>query len=198
MSFLRNLFSKDRTMSSDTPVTDTRDRDLAPGASRERPVVTEADLAAPPGAEVVDQGGGQDDLPAPAHYNPYMWPGSMESEADEGTQAHAGSPKDPEEPVAERLAVEDAMREVYDPEIPVNIYDLGLIYGLEIAGDGTVDVTMTLTAPACPVAGTLPGEVARAIATVPGTGEVTVTLTWDPPWDKEKMTEDARLALGIY
>lgn len=191
MTFLRNLFSKDRTMSSDTPETQTR----------ERPMVTEADIdapAAPPASPEPASAALEEAPPVQPHYNPYIWPGAMEAEADEGTQAHAGTPKDPDEPVAERTAVENAMREVYDPEIPVNIYDLGLIYGLEIAEDGTIDVTMTLTAPACPVAGTLPGEVARAIADVPGTGEVTVTLTWDPPWDKDKMTEDARLALGIY
>lgn len=191
MTFLRNLFSKDRTMSSDTPETQTR----------ERPMVTEADIDAPAAAPASPEPASsalEEAPPVQPHYNPYIWPGAMEAEADEGTQAHAGTPKDPDEPVAERTAVENAMREVYDPEIPVNIYDLGLIYGLEIAEDGTIDVTMTLTAPACPVAGTLPGEVARAIADVPGTGEVTVTLTWDPPWDKDKMTEDARLALGIY
>lgn len=155
----------------------------------DRPVVTDHDIAP------LHEG---DALPAQPHYNPYIWAGSMESEAEEGTQAHAGGPKDPEVPTAGRPAVEAALREVYDPEIPVNIYDLGLIYGLEIAEDGTIDIVMTLTAPACPVAGTLPGEVAQMVAGVPGTGEVTVTLTWDPPWDKDRMSEDARLALGIY
>ncbi len=92
----------------------------------------------------------------------------------------------------------EALREVYDPEIPVNIYDLGLIYRLEIAPSGEVAVTMTLTAPACPVAGEMPGEVARKVAEVPGVGEVEVTLTWDPPWDKDRMSEDAKLALGIF
>ncbi|WP_218822980.1 DUF59 domain-containing protein [Tistlia consotensis] len=171
-------------MSRETPTEETP----------KRPVVTPDDIQ---GEDVAGRHEA-DELPAQPHYNPYIWPGAMESEAEEGSQAHAGEPKDPEVPPAERTAVEDALREVYDPEIPVNIYDLGLIYSLEIAEDGTVDVTMTLTAPACPVAGTLPGEVARTIAAVPGTGEVTVTLTWDPPWDKDKMTEDAKLALGIY
>lgn len=160
-----------------------------------RPTVTEADIGVDLDTEL-----DEDERLAlqQAHYNPYIWPGAMQAEAEEGTQATAGSPKAPDEPLAERIAVENAMREVYDPEIPVNIYDLGLIYRLDIAEDGKIDVLMTLTAPACPVAGTLPGEVARAIASVPGTGEVTVTLTWDPPWDKDKMSEDARLALGIY
>lgn len=182
------LFSKDRKMTSDSP------SGTPSGDARNRPVVTDEDLK----ADTLSPLHEGDELPAQPHYNPYIWPGAMEAEAEEGTQAHAGSPKDPDEPLAERTAVEEALREVYDPEIPVNIYDLGLIYSLEIAQDGTVEATMTLTAPACPVAGTLPGEVARAIAGVPGTGEVTVTLTWDPPWDKDKMSEDARLALGLY
>ena len=92
----------------------------------------------------------------------------------------------------------EAIREVYDPEIPVNIYDLGLIYELQIEADGSVLVTMTLTAPGCPVAGIMPQQVAEAVAAVPGVGEVQVTLTWDPPWTKERMSEDARLALGFF
>ncbi len=195
------LFSKDRKMSKD----EARDEAAAATESPARPMVTDADVGgaghastAGHGAEQVGTDLQEDDLPVQPHYNPYMWPGSMEAEAEEGTQAHAGSPKDPDEPLAERTAVEAALREVYDPEIPINIYDLGLIYELKIAEDGTCELLMTLTAPACPVAGTLPGEVARAVAGVPGTGEVTVTLTWDPPWDKDKMTEDAKLALGIY
>ena len=134
------------------------------------------------------------------HYNPYLWPGAMTqgAEAEEGATAYAGTPKDPETPLAEREALEDAMREVYDPEIPVDIYELGLIYNLEIKEDGKVQILMTLTAPSCPVAGELPGEVARKVADVPGTGEVEVVLTWDPPWDKDMMSEDAKIALGIY
>lgn len=91
-----------------------------------------------------------------------------------------------------------ALREVYDPEIPVNIYDLGLIYNIDIAGSGDVAILMTLTAPACPVAGTLPQKVAETVAAVPGVGEVSVQLVWDPPWDMSRMSEDARLALNLY
>ncbi len=101
-------------------------------------------------------------------------------------------------PVATREAVIDAVREVHDPEIPVNIYDLGLIYDLQVEADGSVLVTMTLTAPACPVAGEMPQQVADAIAAVEGVGEVQVTLTWEPAWTKERMSEDARLALGFF
>ncbi len=95
-------------------------------------------------------------------------------------------------------AVVAALKTVYDPEIPVDIYELGLIYDLKIAENGNVAVNMTLTAPACPVAGTLPQQVANTISTVPGTGEVSVSLVWEPPWTMEKMSEDARLAMNLY
>ena len=91
----------------------------------------------------------------------------------------------------------EALHTVYDPEIPVDIYELGLIYELDIAASGDVNVIMSLTAPGCPVAGEMPGEVAEAVAKVEGTGLVSVRLTWDPPWTPERMTEDARLALGM-
>jgi FeS assembly SUF system protein len=101
---------------------------------------------------------------------------------------------DPEEL---RDPIVDALRRVYDPEIPVNIYDLGLIYRIGIAATGDVDVDMTLTAPACPVAGMMPVMVKDAIATVEGVGEVTVSLVWDPPWSQENMSDEARLQLGL-
>jgi len=90
-----------------------------------------------------------------------------------------------------------ALKKVYDPEMPVNIYELGLIYGIGIDEAGKVDVRMTLTAPNCPVAGTLPGEVERAIRAVPGVADVKLELTFDPPWTKDRMSEAAKLALGI-
>ena len=91
----------------------------------------------------------------------------------------------------------EALHTVYDPEIPVDIYELGLIYEIDIKGDGDIFVLMSLTAPGCPVAGEMPGEVAEAVAKVEGTGQVTVRLVWDPPWTPERMTEDAKLALGM-
>ena len=94
-------------------------------------------------------------------------------------------------------ALVDALRTVYDPEIPVNIYDLGLIYRLEVDERGKVEVDMTLTAPACPVAGTLPKEVGRVIDAVPGVRDATVHLVWNPPWTKEKISEEALLQLGL-
>jgi FeS assembly SUF system protein len=90
-----------------------------------------------------------------------------------------------------------ALRKVYDPEMPVNIYELGLIYGIEIDEAGSVTVKMTLTAPNCPVAGTLPGEVERAVRSVPGVTNAKIDLTFDPPWTKARMSEAAKLALGL-
>ena len=101
-------------------------------------------------------------------------------------------------PVATEDQVITALRTVHDPEIPVNIYDLGLIYDTTIHDDGTIEIEMSLTAPGCPVAGEMPGEVARAVAALPGAGEVTARLVWDPPWTPERMPEDARLALGMF
>lgn len=90
-----------------------------------------------------------------------------------------------------------ALRRVHDPEIPVNIYDLGLIYKIDIAANGDVDVDMTLTAPACPVAGMMPLMVKDAVQKVEGVGEVQVELVWDPPWSQDKMSEEALLQLGM-
>lgn len=89
------------------------------------------------------------------------------------------------------------LKKIYDPEIPVNIHDLGLIYSVNVAGDGAVQVTMTLTAPACPVAGTLPGEVERAVRSVDGVSEAKVELVWDPPWNPGMMSKMARVMLGM-
>jgi FeS assembly SUF system protein len=90
-----------------------------------------------------------------------------------------------------------ALKKVYDPEMPVNIYDLGLIYQLDTDAQGRAAIRMTLTAPNCPVAGSLPAEVERAVRAVPGVADVALELTFDPPWSKERMSEAARLALGI-
>ncbi len=90
-----------------------------------------------------------------------------------------------------------AMRKVFDPEMPVNIYELGLIYGVDVSAGGLVFIRMTLTAPNCPVAGTLPGDVERAVRAVPGVTDVKLELTFDPPWTKDRMSEAAKLALGL-
>jgi FeS assembly SUF system protein len=91
----------------------------------------------------------------------------------------------------------DALKEIYDPEIPVNIYDLGLIYGVDITDDAHVTVTMTLTTPHCPVAESMPGEIELRVGSVPGVGLADVNLVWDPPWDPQKMSDEAKLELGM-
>jgi len=90
-----------------------------------------------------------------------------------------------------------ALKKVFDPEMPVNIYELGLIYDVNVDDAGQVGIRMTLTAPNCPVAGTLPGEVERAVRAVPGVSDVKLELTFDPPWTKDRMSEAAKLTLGI-
>jgi len=90
-----------------------------------------------------------------------------------------------------------ALKKVYDPEMPVNIYELGLIYGIDVDPEGNAALRMTLTAPNCPVAGSLPAEAERAVRAVPGVKDVKLELTFDPPWSKDRMSEAAKLALGI-
>lgn len=90
-----------------------------------------------------------------------------------------------------------ALKKVYDPEMPVNIYELGLIYDVSVDVGGRAAIRMTLTAPNCPVAGTLPGDVERAVRAVPGVTDVNLELTFDPPWTKDRMSEGAKLALGL-
>ena len=100
-------------------------------------------------------------------------------------------------PVSED-AVIGACASVYDPEIPVNIYELGLIYAIEIGEDALVKVEMTLTAPGCPSAQELPEQVREAVLAIPGVAGCDVDVVWDPPWDASRMTEDARLALNMF
>ena len=93
--------------------------------------------------------------------------------------------------------VVDVLKSIYDPEIPVDIYELGLIYGVEISEDGDATITMTLTTPHCPVAESLPQEVELRALSVPGIRDAVVNLVWDPPWDPSKMSDEARLELGM-
>jgi FeS assembly SUF system protein len=96
-----------------------------------------------------------------------------------------------------RARIIEVLRNVYDPEIPVNIYDLGLIYGLDISDSGEVKVRMTLTAPGCPVAQTFPGMVEATVMAVDGVKDAKVELTWEPPWTREMMSEVAQVQLGM-
>ncbi len=105
------------------------------------------------------------------------------------------SPGEPGGDLYEAVIV--ALREIFDPEIPVNIYDLGLIYGVDVSSEGAVVVTMTLTTPHCPVAESMPGEVELRVSSVPGVRDAEVNLVWDPPWDPAKMSDEARLELGM-
>ncbi len=91
-----------------------------------------------------------------------------------------------------------ALRTVYDPEISTNIYDLGLIYAIDAVGERDIAIKMTLTAPGCPVAGILPGEVERAVESVDSVDRCHVELVWDPPWTKDRMSDEARLELGMF
>jgi FeS assembly SUF system protein len=116
----------------------------------------------------------------------------------DGFLAHQPTGMAPNEPGGETYeAVIAALKEIYDPEIPVNIYELGLIYGVEITLDGAVVINMTLTTPNCPVAESMPGEVELRVASVPGIRECEVNLVWDPAWDPAKMSDEARLELGM-
>jgi FeS assembly SUF system protein len=115
----------------------------------------------------------------------------------EDFSATSGDPLAEGVAVAGEDAVIEALKTVFDPEIPVNIYDLGLIYEIKIDDRGEVKIDMSLTAPGCPVAGDLPGWVADAVAKVEGIGEVEVTLVWEPGWTPELMSEDAKLALDM-
>jgi FeS assembly SUF system protein len=96
-----------------------------------------------------------------------------------------------------KAAVIEALRTVYDPELPVNIYDLGLIYRLDVSEAGRVDIAMTLTAPGCPVAQTFPATVEARVREVPGVTGARVEIVWEPPWDQSRMSEQARLELGL-
>ena len=116
----------------------------------------------------------------------------------EGVLARATPEPGPVEPGGDLYeAVVEALKEIYDPEIPVNIYDLGLIYDVEITPEQHAMIKMTLTTPHCPVAESMPGEVELRVGSVPGVGHAEVELVWDPPWDPQRMSDEAKLELGM-
>jgi FeS assembly SUF system protein len=96
-----------------------------------------------------------------------------------------------------QASIVEVLKSIYDPEIPVDIYELGLIYNVEVSEDGDATITMTLTTPHCPVAESLPQEVELRAMSVPGVRDAVVNLVWDPPWDPSKMSDEARLELGM-
>jgi FeS assembly SUF system protein len=123
---------------------------------------------------------------------------STPAAAGSGPVHTAGMIDDPEKSAALMPLVVKALATVFDPEIPVNIYELGLIYGVIIEASGVVGIRMTLTAPACPAAQFLPRQVQERVAAVPGVADVKVDVVWDPPWDRDRMSEAARLQLGMF
>jgi len=147
----------------------------------------------PPRARVEDAGGAA----GPAAENPAE---KLERKRDYLAGFLAEKPGEPapgEAGGALQDSVIAALKDIFDPEIPVNIYDLGLIYGVEVSDDGGVAVTMTLTTPHCPVAESMPGEVEMRVAAVPGVRDCEVNLVWDPPWDMAKMSDEAKIELGM-
>jgi FeS assembly SUF system protein len=141
------------------------------------------------------------EVPAPAaEATPAAQPTSVPaSGADSASVLHAsGSAIPPEE--LQRLTgdIVAALKTVYDPEIPADIYELGLIYRVDIDGNRNIDIDMTLTAPGCPVAGEMPGWVENAVSLVPGVANVNVKMVFDPPWDQSRMSDEARVALDWY
>jgi FeS assembly SUF system protein len=120
------------------------------------------------------------------------------NEAPNAAQVSPGSAIPPEELDRMTDDIVAALKTVYDPEIPADIYELGLIYRVDIDDDRNVAIDMTLTAPGCPVAGEMPGWVENAVATVPGVQNVTVNMVFDPPWDQSRMSDEARVALDMW
>ena len=110
----------------------------------------------------------------------------------------AGMTADPERMAALKPRIVEALSTVFDPEIPVNIYELGLIYDIIVDASSSVGIRMTLTAPACPAAQTLPVEVKKKVEQIQGVGDVKVDIVWDPPWDRDRMSDAARLQLGMF
>lgn len=111
--------------------------------------------------------------------------------------AHAGTSLQPNIKLAKMYDIVESIKTVYDPEIPINVYDLGLIYKINQADNGDIHIDMSLTAPACPVAGILPQQVADAVAGISGTGKVEVEVVWEPAWSLERLSDEARMMLEM-
>ena len=112
--------------------------------------------------------------------------------------ATAGKKHNSSTRIIEKSEIVESLKTIHDPELPVNIYDLGLIYDIRIIDKNDLNIKMSLTAPGCPVAGEMPGQVANTLAKIPNVGLIEVELVWEPAWTKDRMSEDAKLALDIY
>ena len=131
---------------------------------------------------------------------PLVQPGTAPANGGDSSPTAAAAPvvADPERTEALKPAIVEAISTVYDPEIPVNIWELGLIYDIVVDAAGVAGITMTLTAPGCPAAQSLPGEVAERVKGVAGVSDAKVEVVWEPAWDKDRMSEAARLQLGLW
>ena len=129
--------------------------------------------------------------------NPITLPEGDFPDMDFAFKATAGEPLPPDTPKAPKEDIITALKAVQDPELMLNVYELGLIYDIKQQENGDVYVLMTLTSPTCPMAGEMPGMVANAVASVPGTGVITVELTFDPPWTTDRLSDDIKLMMGI-
>ena len=112
--------------------------------------------------------------------------------------AKAGKKNNSSTRIIEKSEIVESLKTIHDPELPVNIYDLGLIYDIRLIDKNDLKIKMSLTAPGCPVAGEMPGQVANTLAKIPNVGLIEVELVWEPAWTKDRMSEDAKLALDIY
>lgn len=129
--------------------------------------------------------------------DPIVLPDTDFPDMDFAFKATAGVPLDPSITPAQKQDIITALQAVQDPELMLNVYELGLIYDIKQQDNGDVYILMTLTSPTCPMAGEMPGMVANAVSSVPGTGVITVELTFDPPWTTDKLSEDIKLMMGI-
>jgi FeS assembly SUF system protein len=154
--------------------------------------------------EIMSDRQSQGQTPSPASATDFAAPAPIApppAVAPEAAPALVPAPTAHTDTIARKLLegrVIEVIKSIYDPEIPVNIYDLGLIYDIQIDDTNAVKVKMTLTAPACPVAGTLPGEVETKIESISEVRTADVELVWDPPWDRSRMSEEAMLTLGMF
>ena len=129
---------------------------------------------------------------------PVVQPAAAQTPPKRADLETAGMVNDADRSIALKPEIIKALSAVYDPEIPVNIYELGLIYDIVVDAASTVGIRMTLTAPACPAAQVLPEQVRNSVATVPGVSAVKVDVVWEPPWDRDRMSEAAKLQLGLW
>ncbi|MDF7674946.1 SUF system Fe-S cluster assembly protein [Acetobacteraceae bacterium ESL0709] len=157
--------------------------------------MSEQDIRETPASGAGNQG---DNLENSARQNGAELPGDIAAPGAAEPEAHSRETEPKEIGLPDQDEVIAAIATVYDPEIPVNIYELGLIYAIDLHDDGRVDIEMSLTAPNCPSAQELPEMIKKAVLAAPKVASVEVKIVWDPPWDMSRMSDDARLALNLF